>query len=172
MAVGISLSDTMYIVLANSGISQLGDHSSLALLLSVMGGVAMLGYGITGMVKPVAYRDQSADMPSVNPLRQVIKGFVLNGISPSVLMFWVGVSSLATLNYHYDGRRAAIFFATIVITVFTTDNLKGFLSRRLRNFFTPVRMKLLNFFVGLALVLFSFRLFYYISIHYPAISAK
>lgn len=170
MAIGISLSDTIYIVLAYFGISYVNHNPLFNVMLGVIGGSIMLVFGVVSIVKPTVYHEQKENIPSYNPVRQVIKGFMLNGINPFVLLFWIGVVSLVTLNYHYDGEEAFIFFTTIIVTVFSTDNLKSFLSQRLRRFINTYRMKVMNRIVGIALVLFSLRLFYYAFTHWSAIA--
>jgi threonine/homoserine/homoserine lactone efflux protein len=92
-------------------------------------------------------------------LRYILKGFIINGFSPTVLFFWVGTISLVSLDFGYShGNDFYIFFGAVLATVFLTDVLKAFLSDRLRNLITPRFIKITNIVLGLVLIVFGIRL--------------
>ena len=163
MAVGIAASDAMYILITYLGISKLTNNESLNLWLGGIGGVIMLGFGLSSILKPVPVKGaKQSHEESAGWFRQICKGFFLNGINPFVLFFWISIASKVTLNYQYDNYQATIFFVTLIATVFGTDILKTYFSTKRSELVTPRFMKILNRVVGIALILFSLRLFNFV----------
>lgn len=162
MAMGISLSDICYIVITFLGVSQILNNEDLFLWMGLIGGAIMIGFGLVSILKPVPYFSgrQTIRTGKTALAKEVLKGFLLNGINPSVLLFWIGISSLATVKHQYSHGEAILFFSAILVTVLLTDILKIFAANKLKFLLTPKTMKFLNSIVGVALVLFGLRLFW------------
>src|SRR5207237_692519 len=93
---------------------------------------------------------------TTSPVRLVLKGFIINGLSPMVLIFWLGTVGVATTKFGYSTHGTAIpYFAAIVGTVFFTDIIKAKLADRLRNVLTPKFIRSLNIIVGIVMVIFG-----------------
>jgi threonine/homoserine/homoserine lactone efflux protein len=91
--------------------------------------------------------------------RYLIKGFIINGFSPTVLIFWIGAISIASIDFGYQrGFDFFIFFAVVLGTVLCTDIIKAFLADKLRNLITHRTMVVLNMIVGICLIVFGVRL--------------
>lgn len=166
VAIGVSLSDAFYITLTYLGIYQLFDQGSFREYLAYFGGVVLLTFGIYYLF--VKSRRLSAHDPHRvqlnNPWKLVGKGFIINGLSPMVLIFWLGTVGVATTKFGYSTPQKAIpFFASIVSTVFITDVLKAKLADKLRRILTPKFIRNLNIILGFVLLLFGCRLIYYAS---------
>ena len=163
MAVGIALSDTIYIFITYLGISQLVDNSSFNMWLGGVGGGIMLIFGITYMLKPVPKKGvKQLHAEQTKWFQQIVKGFVLNGINPFVLIFWIGIVSKITVDFQYNTNEAITFFVVLIATVFSADILKSYFAVKLSEIVTPRFMKIMNRVVGIALVLFSLRLFNFV----------
>ena len=94
--------------------------------------------------------------------RLLAKGFIINGLSPMVLFFWVATVSLATTRLGYTASNDVfIFFGSIVCTVFTTDIIKAKLADKLRMLVTPRLIRIMNIVLGLVLVVFAGRLIFF-----------
>jgi threonine/homoserine/homoserine lactone efflux protein len=162
MALGISLSDSLYIMLTFSGISKLTDNLELKFILGLGGALIMIIFGMNSIFKPVPVRG-----PNVNPmksnsyLRKTAKGFVLNTLNPFVLIFWIGIAGLVTIQMDYNLEQASFFYIGVILMVLSMDITKSFLSHKLRMVVTPKFMKIMNRTVGIVLILFGIRLFYY-----------
>jgi threonine/homoserine/homoserine lactone efflux protein len=90
------------------------------------------------------------------------KGFIMSGVSPTVLIFWLGTVGIATTEFGYTTPgKAFAFFGSIVFTVFITDILKAKLADKLRSFLTIRMIRLMNIVLGIILVLFGGRLIFY-----------
>lgn len=91
--------------------------------------------------------------------RYFVKGFIINGMSPMVLIFWIGAISIASLDFGYTkGFEFFIFFSTVLGTVLATDVLKAYLADKLRALITHRLMVIINVVVGICLVVFGIRL--------------
>ncbi|MBO3700839.1 LysE family translocator [Roseivirga sp. E12] len=163
MAVGIALSDTIYIFITYLGISQLTDNPSFNMWLGGIGGTIMLVFGIFYMFKPIPTKGlKQLHAEETKWFQQIVKGFVLNGINPFVLIFWIGIVSKITVDFEYTTNEAITFFIVLIATVFSVDVLKSYFAVKLSEIVTPRFMKIMNRVVGVALVLFSLRLFNFV----------
>jgi len=164
VAIGVSLSDAFYITLVYLGIYQLFDNGNLREYLAYFGGVVLLTFGVYYLfVKSKRlYQFDPEKVRVNNPWKLVGKGFIINGLSPMVLIFWLGTVGVATTKLGYSTPREAIpFFASIVSTVFITDLLKAKLADKLRRLLTPKFVRNLNIVLGFVLLIFGLRLIYY-----------
>lgn len=164
VAIGVSASDAVYILLSYLGLSQLIENKSMNIYLGYAGGAVLLSFGIYYLFfknKRIAFHP--TDQPKqVGFFRYIIKGFVINGISPMVLVFWIGTVGLATSEFGYTTTmQASIYFSTIVGTVFATDVLKAKLADKLRAMITTRFVRILNTTLGIIFVAFGIRLLLY-----------
>ena len=163
VAIGISLSDAFYITICYLGIYKLFDNGDFREYLAYFGGGVLLVMGLYYLViksrKLATYDPQRVEAKS--PYSLISKGFFINGLSPMVLIFWLGTVGVATTKFGYVKPATAIpFFAAIVVTVFITDVIKAKLADQLRELLTPKFVRTLNFVLGLVLLIFGGRLIY------------
>lgn len=161
VAIGVSLSDTIYITISYLGVYQLFDKGNFREYLAYFGGAVLLLFGLYYLLvksrKTISPDQETANIRS--PLRLILKGFVINGLSPMVLIFWLGTIGVATTKFGYATPGTAVpYFASIVGTVFLTDVLKAKLADKLRAVLTPVFIRTMNIILGLIMVLFGGRL--------------
>ncbi|WP_420387786.1 LysE family translocator [Roseivirga sp.] len=163
MAIGIALSDSFYIVVTYLGISQLVENPSFNMWLGGVGGVIMLGFGFVYLLKPVPAKGiRQRHQEETKWFQQIVKGFLLNGINPFVLFFWLGIISKVTLTYKYSNNEAISFFIVLIATVLLSDILKSYFATKLSQIVTPRFMKIMNRVVGIALIAFSIKLFNFV----------
>ncbi len=163
MAVGIAVSDSIYIVVTYLGISQLVDNPAFNMWLGGIGGGIMLVFGVVYLLKPVPQKGlKQLHQQDTNCFQQIMKGFLLNGINPFVLFFWLGIISKVTLDFEYSDNEAVIFFVVLIATVFLADVTKSHFATKLSEIVTPRFIKIMNRVVGIALILFSMRLFNFV----------
>jgi threonine/homoserine/homoserine lactone efflux protein len=164
VAVGVSLSDAFYITLTYFGVYQLFDNGSFREYLAYFGGMVLLVFGAYYLFikSRRLYQFDPERVQLNNPWKLVGKGFIINGLSPMVLIFWLGTVGVATTKLGYSTPEKAIpFFASIVSTVFFTDVLKAKLADNLRRLLTPIFIRNLNIVLGIVLLIFGLRLIYY-----------
>lgn len=162
VAIGIFFSDVVYINLAYFGLSQFIKSSEYNKWIGYAGGVILIVFGVFSLFKSrkkTAVIHRSVSVKGF--FRYIFKGFIINGISPFVLLFWVGSMSMATIEYGYSGKTLIVFFGIIMLIVFITDVLKAYLAGKLRRLITPRLFTILNVIVGIALIAFGLRMFVY-----------
>lgn len=161
VAVGVSISDTLYVTICYFGLFQFLNEPSAKMYMAYIGGAILILFGVYHIfvkarkAKLVSF--QAAN--ETKPLKYISKGFVINGITPTVLIFWIGTISVATIDFGYSkGFEFFVFFTSLLVTVFSTDLLKAFLADRLRKLMTARFLMVMNLVVGACLLAFGIRL--------------
>lgn len=161
VAIGISLSDSLYIFISYFGLTQFMQATNFRHYMAYGGGIILLLFGLYYLFvksrKLAQYDPQKVE--SASKFRLAAKGFLINGLSPMVLFFWLATVSVATTQLGYtSGEKALIFFASIVLTVFTTDIIKAKLADKLRALVTPKIIRMMNVVLGIVMVIFAGKL--------------
>ncbi len=161
VAIGISLSDSFYILISYFGLTQFMATPNFRHYMAYGGGVILLLFGLYYLLiksrKLAQYDPQKVE--NASGLRLAAKGFLINGLSPMVLFFWLATVSVATSQLGYGSHKnALIFFASIVATVFTTDIIKAKLADKLRTLITPKVIRIMNIVLGVVMVVFAGKL--------------
>jgi threonine/homoserine/homoserine lactone efflux protein len=163
VAVGVSLSDAIYIAICYLGVYQLFDSVQFKTYMAYFGGGVLLVMGFYYLIiksRRLANNDPKK-VDAKSPYKLMIKGFVINGLTPMVFIFWLGTVGVATTKLGYDRPAEAIpFFTAIVSTVFVTDIIKAKLADKLRQVLTPAFIRTLNLVLGVVLVIFGGRLIF------------
>ena len=153
MATGIMISDSLYIIITYLGISSIKNVESLEVWLGILGGIIMLAFGVATLFKKNFQNLKQENSVSANKnYKYLVKGFALNGINPSVFIFWLGVSSF--VNFEATGELF-VYFCSIIIIVYSIDLTKVFLANRLREYITEKLQTMLNRMVGTGLLIFG-----------------
>ena len=168
MALGVSMSDIVYISISYIGISHWLEGSNLDKRFGIIGGLIMLAFGIFSLLrkKDLLICEDKNTVENTNKwvhgmgyLGAFLKGFLLNGINPILFVFWFGV--VGTANAHYDSwQDLLLFFSTGILFVFCLDLTKAYLANRIANYITPRLMQMINRVIGVILIFFSLRLFF------------
>lgn len=161
VAIGVSFSDSLYILVSYMGLIQFMEADNFRHYLTYGGGGVLLVFGLYYLFvkskRLIHYDPEKVHARSW--LRLAGKGFIINGLSPMVLFFWIATVGVATTQLRYtSSREIFIFFASIVGTVFTTDIIKAKLADKLRILITPRFIRLMNIVLGIVLVIFAGRL--------------
>lgn len=164
VAGGVALSDALYITLSYLSISQITANDQIKIYLANLGGVMLIIFGLYNLL--IKSRKKSLEevehMKTKNPWRYIAKGFIINGLTPIVLLYWIGTVSIATSTFGYKSLSSALlFFGAIIFTVFTMDILKAKLADKLRHLLTQKFIQRLNILMGVILILFGSRLLFF-----------
>lgn len=160
LALGILCSDTLYVLITYFGIRLLADTSIFEMVLGYVGGIILIGFGISSLVKKGVDRPNTGgiDLPAQKRRTAFAKGFTINGINPFVLLFWISIASLVSLKEAWSGNQVFGYYAGILVTVFCIDLLKAFVAKKLSRFVTPRLMGILNKGVGGIMIFFGLRM--------------
>ena len=160
LALGILVSDLIYVVITFYGVSLLSQNPYFEVYLGYLGGIVLIGFGISAYFKKSQSRISTGGIPypKVKKRTGFLKGFSINGINPFVLLFWISIAGLVNLKSDFDRADILLYYFGILGTVFLIDLLKAFIAKQLKSFVTPKFMKKLNIAVAILLVLFGLRL--------------
>jgi threonine/homoserine/homoserine lactone efflux protein len=161
VAIGVSLSDAVYICVSYLGLVQFSQTAQMRHYLAYGGGLVLFGFGVYyTFIKSRNLQNFERDkIQYKSPSRLMMKGFIINGLSPMVLFFWIATVGVATSQLGYTRRSDIfLFFTAIVLTVFLTDVIKAKLADKLRLLITPRFIRLLNIVLGIVLIVFAGKL--------------
>lgn len=161
VAVGIAMSDSLYVALSYLGLSNLFSSEKFQVYLAYFGGAIILCFGVYYLFiksrKTLNFNPEHVQEKS--SFRLMAKGFVINGFNPMVLLFWIGTISIATGQLGYtEPAQGITFLASIIATVFLTDVIKAKLADKLRVLLTPRLIKIMNIVLGLVMFLLGTKL--------------
>ena len=159
-ALGISICDISYATLASLGLSSLIENETFRWWLALIGGLLLFVFGIVSIVRKPQLSTISDEGAKGGLGKYFMKGVLINGINPFVVIFWMGIIGMSTVNWGYTGWDQHLFIIGMLIMILGTDITKSFLANRLRTWITMKRITIINKIVGAALILFSLQLFY------------
>jgi threonine/homoserine/homoserine lactone efflux protein len=157
---GVSLSDIMYVTIANVAaqwLEVLNEHKTIiayagAILLIIMGGV-----GLFGKYKPKRPSTAGETITGGHYFRIWLSGFLINTINPGVIITWLAaVTATANTSSFYR----FVLFGCCLGLILSVDFFKVFLADSIRRKLTLRRILYLHrisagciFAIGLALLL-------------------
>src|SRR5882762_1944738 len=161
VALGVSISDILYVVVCYFGLIQFFQNPQFRTYMAYVGGTILILFGLYYLLVK-SRRSLLADVPVSNErrtYRYIMKGFIINGLSPMVLIFWIGTISVASINFGYSkGLEFFLFFAAVLVTVLATDLLKAYLADKVRTLVTPKSIMVMNIILGVVMIGFGVRL--------------
>lgn len=160
LALGILLSDLIYVVVTYFSVSLFAQNPYFEIILGFAGGTVLIGFGISTILKKNRSRPNTGGIPLPRSKKRTgfMKGFGINGINPFVLLFWISIASLVNLKSEYRRMDIWLYYTGILLTVFSIDLLKAFVAKQLSGFVTPKLMSKLNILVGMVLIFFGSKL--------------
>ena len=160
LALGILVSDSIYVVITFFGVKFLADATYFELVLGYVGGLILIGFGISSLLKKKVTRPNSGglDFPQFKKRSAFFKGFSINGINPFVLLFWISIASIVQIKDTFGKAEVWYYYLGILGTVFSIDLIKAFIAKQLSHLVTPKMMGWLNKAVGLIMIGFGIRM--------------
>lgn len=160
MALGILVSDAIYVCLSYSGVSALSNLPHIETWLGYAGGIFMIGFGVVSFVKKGLTRPNTAGITLNKAKKRIgfLKGFSLNGINPFVLLFWASIAGLVQIKDEYTVADVWGYYMGILMTVFLIDVAKAYGANKIKRYITAKLMMYLNRGVAIVLVIFGIRL--------------
>lgn len=150
--IGVVVADVLFILVAYFSSFQLLENLSNQPGLFVFGGVILLIYGITTIIKKDVKENRENLKISRDYLSLFVKGFLLNFINIGVLIFWLGIIIVVGPSLNNDPNRILIFFSIMLATYFITDIFKILLAKQLKRKLTPKRILLMKKGLGIILI--------------------
>jgi threonine/homoserine/homoserine lactone efflux protein len=156
---GVFLSDLIYLTIAYLGAASIIENLKNDGLVYIPGGIILIVFGIFSFIKK--HKPQVEIIKSkANDTKLFLKGFILNSLNPSVLLFWAGTVILAYSNFESNHSLILTYFVFTLFTVFTIDIIKIILSGQLRRFINTSTLSILNKATGIILISIGLSLIY------------
>jgi threonine/homoserine/homoserine lactone efflux protein len=157
LAFGIFLSDITVVYLALLGALQLINQKNNYMIVGIIGGTILIGFGLYTFLHKINIEDNSEgiEIRVPGPLTYILKGFFLNIMNPFVWFFWI--SAMVGVSATLGGDKQAImtFFVGTLMTVFGADVLKVYLAHRIKDHLNINILVRVNHFVGILLIGFG-----------------
>jgi threonine/homoserine/homoserine lactone efflux protein len=160
VALGVSLSDVVYVTICYFGLFQFLNEAKWRSTMAYAGGIILIIFGLYHLLIKSRHAVQKVKAASESSVfKYFMKGFIINGITPMVLIFWIGTLSVATIDFGYrHGAELFWFFGTLLATVLATDILKAYVAGKLRRIVTKRFLMIVNVVVGICLSIFGIQL--------------
>jgi threonine/homoserine/homoserine lactone efflux protein len=158
IALGISLSDVLFVALTLIGLSAIFSNPENSTLFTLVAASILAAFGIYSFIKKPKIINDETIIEGHGIARFVAKGFLINIFNPTIILFWVTLSSTISTSYNYTWTDKRYFFIGLLITIFSTDLIKAFLANHVRSYITLRSVKIFNRLVGGVLVVFALSL--------------
>jgi threonine/homoserine/homoserine lactone efflux protein len=157
LAFGVLLSDGLFVLLTYYGSSFLFYLKEYNQIVAICGGLLILTFGIFTFFKRATVKADALEVIDDSKTRaiDVVKGFTMNSLNPSALLFWLGVAGTVSIKEHYHGWYTLAFYSATLGMVFSTDLLKAWIAARLKGMITSNFLVWMNRISGLALMIYG-----------------
>ena len=107
-ATGILASDAMFAFLTYYGSSIVLDLKNMGSIIGISGGLLLMGFGAFNLFKEPVVKASNIemDLSSKASFIDLLKGFSMNSLNPSVIIFWLGV--VATISGHESSTSGTV----------------------------------------------------------------
>ncbi len=163
MALGVFLSDSVMVILTLIGAASIFRNSENAEIMGFIGGIVLIVFGIVIFTKK-SMRTESEEkkelnLQNPNPVFYPFKGFLLNIANPAIWLFWAGVVMGVAAPFKDQEFKLILFFSATLLTVFTTDLTKVFVSHKMKSIVNDRFLMAVNKVAGVGLFGFGVYLF-------------
>lgn len=157
LAIGVFLSDLMYVLLTYYGSSMLTVMQQHDTAVGLTGGILILLFGIFTFFKEARVDAGALELVDDSKTRaiDILKGFMMNTLNPSALLFWLGVAGTLSVKQEFSGQQALLFYSGTLGMVLSSDLLKAWLATRARKMVSAVFLLWMNRISGVALACFG-----------------
>lgn len=159
MALGVLLSDAMFITLAYFGSTYIRNFNLHNFYIGLVAGIILIVFGLINLLKKPTVAAQALELTddSKTYFVDIVKGFMLNTLNPFALIFWMGVAGTVSVKESFSHIHLLVFFTATLLTIFATDFLKAFLASRLKKIITPTFLLWMNRLTGAVLLIYGIR---------------
>jgi amino acid exporter len=159
-AFGVFVADILYVALSLYGSSYIAREREILLPLGIIGSVVLLGVGIHYILKKVTIK-RSKCLSKREHSGYFIKGFAMCIFNPTLLLYWISVTSgVVSISSDFDLKRIIPFFACVLLTQLGIDSLKAFYADKLSHKIEECTLNKINKFAGALIIVFALRLMY------------
>ena len=164
-AIGISLSDILFVMVILFGLAKVLETDSFKYWMAIFGSIMLISYSVYSWVKkPIVEEVELSN--DVNFVKYLFKGFLLNGINPFIVIFWATWISTVAVNFDYGFGQQVQFFVGMLVSILSLDLTKAFIANKLKHMITVKFVRTMNRMVAVVILLFAFRVIYFLLQNY------
>ena len=141
---GVSLSDILYVTIANYAASWLRVLDQYRSGMALVGGAILVIAGLAGLFRKQKGGQQEVEIIKITPghyFKVWTSGFLINTINPGVIISWL---TAVTATANTPGHYRFTLFSTCLVLVLSIDFLKVFLAEKIRQRLTPGLVRILH----------------------------
>ena len=158
LAAGVVSCDFIYVALAVYGSSFMKFEHQYRLPIGITGAAVLIGIGCYYLFKKVKINYENTTSTKRNT-GYFFKGFLMCIFNPSLLLYWVSVtSSLISVKGEISSDEIVPFFGSILLTQFSMDTLKAYYANKFRYRIKERTLIILNKVAGCLILIFAFKL--------------
>ncbi len=154
LATGVALNDLVFLTVAFLSVNFFIKNLTFIENAKGFAGLFILAYGIyTILKKPSIKTEKAVKLNPKEKLQNILKGFVFNGLNPSVFVFWFATVGILMSKTNFNRNQTLAVFLSIVCTTYTADLIKVRLAEFFSHYFTESLILKVNRVVGTFLIL-------------------
>ena len=161
LAIGISISDWLLMLLCYYGLAQYMQNSKFQMSLGFIGSIFLLGYGLYIFIKktPTITKNKEIKLNIKwgSVFSEISKGFFLNIMNPFLWVLWLTIITTGTANK--NRIESLLFILGIAAILFASDVLKSFFANKIVKMLSPKIIAKINKMMGIVLIICSAVLF-------------
>lgn len=170
-ALGILLTDLVFVFSIFFGLSKLFKNMDFQIISSLVGGVVLLVSGVqylrsTKKSPTKMGRNTNPANNSIGLAGYVLKGILINGLNPFTIILWVGILASVMTNHRYNTRDFALFAGGLLGVIISADVLKAFLAHRIARVLNSRVLRITDRILGVVFILIAARFFHFFATHY------
>lgn len=155
MALGIFLSDFIYLLLAWFGLSAWLVGDKYKVLVGTTGGVLLIAYGLWQFLKKTKVQNVDGEMPEQKNSygASALKGFLMNVLNPFVIFIWIAAIGLASTKFNNEVPVILAFFVTTLMTILATDIAKSLAAGKIKSYLNETWIHRVNQIAGIIMMI-------------------
>jgi len=159
MALGVFLSDSLMVILTLLGATSILQNIENSETMGFIGGFVLISFGVyifrKRSMRTPSEEKKELDIKNPHPATYPLKGFLLNIANPFIWLFWAGIVMGVAAPFKAHQTKLVIFFSVALLTIFTTDLTKVFISHKVKTIVNDRFLMGVNKVAGLGLMGFG-----------------
>lgn len=162
LSIGIFFSDVFLVIISYLIGSTLFDNPQNKVFVGLIGGIVLIIFGsVSWAKKPDILKRRSVnfktEIKEPNITSFITKGFFINFLNPFIFFFWFGALGIVG-KAAPEGellQATIVFFSGTFLVTLSTDILKSYIGKVIKNFLSPRKELIINKILGVTLVVFG-----------------
>lgn len=153
IATGVILADVLLISTAFSGTQLLlPNDSKVKFWVSMIGGLMLIGMGISNFIKRKADTKVS-EKSGKSAILLILNGFLLNILNPANFFSWLILSANITQSGRFSTQGQLFFYAGCLVGIYFTEIAIAYFASLLQKYLNDAIMKKINYIIGVIFII-------------------